>query len=323
MSVDLTVLTPAAPNRKPRIEMIFNRLALNYKRHPNINFEFVIVDDSLNAEYRELSQSNWPFAVKYISLPLSEQYPNPSYMRNVGFRIAQGEIFTMIDADHWIHEDFIEGALEPYRNLPVVIDTTPSVLNTGFMIDTSKGNMWSVNSTNINNELILKSKYMVFKHAMNLTGINGPVLCNRVWLAAYPGKAFLDINGYDEQYTTGYSREDDDIYYRLKAYLTHVHTNSFAKFAGVHLWHPQAARSQALNELNKKYYSAVSPTNYVRNQKHRWGNFVSGSYSIIDGVERSFSEHEMWIEENMDIGAYTEVSDVPWKHFTELRNQYA
>lgn len=321
MNTNLTILTPAAPGRKPRIEMIFNRLALNARRHPNIKFEFVIVDDSLDTEYRELSQNDWPFDVKYISLPLEEPYPNPSYMRNVGFRIAEGEVFTMIDADHWIHEDFVQGALEPYKDRPAGMSgIPPSILNTGFMIDTSKGNMWPVNGVKINDELVIKSKSMTFKKAMDLSGINGPVLCNRVWLAAYPGQAFLDINGYDEHYVTGYSREDDDIYFRLRSYLMHVHTLSFKTFAGVHLWHPQGARNQAMNELNKQYYNEVAPANYTRNITHEWGKFVESSYSIIDGVERNFVDHEFWIRDNTPVDAY--ILNKPWKDFKELRSQF-
>lgn len=304
----LSVVTPAAPKRMARIAMIFNRLNLNAKRHPDIKFEFIIVDDSLDQEYMALATREWRFPVKYVNLPLTEPYPNPSYMRNVGFRIAAGTVFTMIDADHWVHEDFVEGALEPFKVGPV--------LNTGFMIDTSKGNKFQ---PSINDQLINGSEFLSFSECMDMCGIKGPVAWQKVWLAAYPSDKFLSINGYDEHYTTGYSREDDDIYFRLAHVCDGIYNQSFNKFAGVHLWHPQGARNDAKNALNRSYYDRIKPQDAVRNQEHEWGKFVEGSLSLIDGVERDFNSHEQWIEENGRVEAYLDKEDRPWKDFAELQ----
>lgn len=618
----ISIVTPAAPNRYERINMIFQRLELNKQRHPNIEFEYIIVDDSLNSEYKDLSQQNWSFRVKYINLPLTEPYPNPAYMRNVGFRIAQGNIFSMIDADHFVHEDFVKGILEaPYP-----------CLNTGFMIDTSKGVNWITSfGPKINQTLIDEASSARFEDCMKLCGIKGPVKWAKVWLASYPADTFLSINGYDEKYTRGYcydktaevltkngyklikdvdideevwtlnpsthqgewqavqkkyeynyngemyrfknllmdlsvtpdhkmwiknkewqhikakdikvpqdyrksqlcpsirisaetnfnktiidntqkdfvkliayyiseghcrknqiqiskdpnvfpvlyedikntihnlgyktscsnhtiticnnilsenigktcgigskmkqipdiiwnlepiyqnifvktllscdgdkenrysttskklyhqlqrlcvqcgfwisenkskdetekwnkcyilkisersevklrtgqittyhyndkiycltvpnhiilvksngkvcysgqSREDDDIYYRLASKMK-IYQDNFNTFAGVHLWHPQAARNQAKNELNKQYFASISPGNAERNKNQEWGKFVSGSYSIIDGRERSFSEHEQWIRDNHD-RVLPYVGSLPWQDFEELQ----
>jgi hypothetical protein len=307
--MDLSIVTPAAPKRKPRIASMFNRLKLNAQRHPEIKFEFIIVDDSLDQEYQWLASQDWGFPVKYISLPLTEPYPNPSYMRNVGFRVAEGVIFTMLDADHWVHEDFVVGALDPFKVEPV--------LNTGFMIDTSKGNKFHPHKTN---ELLINSAdYMLFDQCMFECGIKGPVEWRKVWLAAYPAEKFLSINGYDEKYVAGYSREDDDIYYRLASVCTGIYNMSFKTFAGVHLWHPQAARSDAKNEANRKYYAHAQFGDAVRNKGHQWGKFVRGSFSIINGIRREHVDHEDWITTNNPRISQTWLGDEPWDNFTDLQ----
>lgn len=305
----LSIITPAAPKRKQRIASIFHRLNLNATRNPDIEFGFVIVDDSLDQEYLGLAQMNWKFPVKYIHLPLTEPYPNPSYMRNVAFRVATGEIFTMIDADHWVHEDFVRGAVEPFL--------ADRVLNTGFMIDTSKGQNPDVQASNA--FLLNRCGDLQFALAMRQCGINGPVECSRVWLAAYPGDVILNINGYDEQYTAGYSREDDDIYYRL-ATLLPIHKGAYKTFCGVHLWHPQAARSEDKNRLNREYYDRMNPRTATRNLNHSWGKFVEGASSFMGGVKRDHKEHETWIVQNNTRAHTCYVSEEPWKDFEDLRS---
>jgi len=314
--MDLSIITPAAPKRKPRIASLFNRLQLNAERNPDIKFEFIIVDDSMDQQYKDLATAeHWKFPIKYIHLPLTEPYPNPAYMRNVGFRVAEGRVFTMIDADHWIHEDFILGALEPFRLEPV--------LNTGFMIDTSKGSNF-VHNGNINNELITNSSTMSFDDCMKICGIKGPIAWNKVWLAAYPAEKFLSINGYDEKYVTGYSREDDDIYYRLASVCSGVYNQGFANFAGVHLWHPQTARSDAKNQANRKYYDkAMNSLSTDRNVDHEWGKFVLGATSIIDGVVRGFHSHENYVQNLGRVPGYNTHGNQPWKDFADLQDAVA
>lgn len=303
--MNLSIITPAAPRRFDRIEMIFKRLELNAARHPSITFEFVIVDDSLNQEYLELSQRQWNFPVKYINLPLTEQYPNPAYVRNVGFRIAEGEIFTMIDADHWVHEDFIEGAI-----------ACPDKLNTGYMIDTSKGsNFQNIHEIEkANQKLIAQAEGLSFSECMQITGLNGPKAWNKVWLASYPAEVLLSINGYDEKYVAGYSREDDDIYYRLSNCVP-IDNGHYETFCGVHLWHPQAARQEAKNVLNRNYYNSADPSDTVRNLNHEWGKFVQGSFSIINGKKMEYDEHEEYVAKLIRVSPY--ISD-PWINFQAL-----
>ncbi len=318
---DLSIIVPAAPGRYDRIESIFKRLKLNKSRRGQINFELVLVDNSKNQEYQKLARHyEMYYTVKYISLPFSHPYPNPSYMRNVGFRIATGEIFTMIDADHWVSEDFIEGVLEPFYDKPENVTGLPAfVLNTGFMIDTSKGNAGE-NVTRVNDSLIAGSDFMTFADAMATCGIRGPVESNRVWLASYPAETFLAINGYDERYVTGYSREDDDIYYRLASRLP-IHAGSYSTFAGVHLWHPQGARNQDLNTLNRKYYDSINPADAVRNKDHEWGKMIIGGFSIIQCEKRSFVEHEKWIEKQNIVSAY--IKSQPWFNFEAIGSKFA
>lgn len=299
--MDLSIITPAAPHRYSRIRSMCDRLILNKVNNPKIDFEFILVDTSVNEEYLPLYKFyHTHLKFKYIFLPISHQYPNPSYIRNVGFRIAQGKVFTMLDADHWVHEDFIYGATE-------IKDK--DVLNTGFMIDTSK----CVNH-NIHEDVI---KYMLqnaswvkFNKITSLLGIEHRK-CARVWLAAYPANKIFEMNGYDEKYCLGYSTEDDDLYYRLAAQIP-IYKDSWKTFAGLHIWHPQNARKD--NSVNKQYYHSTDPKNFVRNKNHEWGKLVQGGHTIIENNKLLFNDHEEWIKNNIAIPTYIS----PWNDFNNL-----
>jgi hypothetical protein len=153
---------------------------------------------------------------------------------------------------------------------------------------------------------------------MELTGINGPQKWQKVWLASYPSNTFLSINGYDEKYTMGYSREDDDIYYRLASKLP-VYYDNFTSFCGVHLWHEQSARNDLKNALNRNYYNKANPNDAIRNIDHEWGKFVAGSTSEINGIKRDFLSHEEYVESLGRVKSYT--GSKPWNDFQQLQRK--
>ena len=339
MGLALSIVTPAAAGRHQRINAVLNRLELNAERNPAQRFEFILVDNSVDQEYLDLAcSSTWSFPIKYIFLPSADDYLNPALARNIGFRVAEGEVFTMIDADHWVHEDFIVGAIESQK--------VRSCLNIGFMIDTSergrfKGTkgpirpwpyriMWAIASRTGNNRfllirwlnqrLIATSRTLSFSKCMELTGINGPQPWNKVWLLSYPARTFFQIGGYDELYLRGYGREDDDLFVRLKRILP-VQNTSMA-FSGVHLWHPQSARDSSAGNANKAYFEEISAKDPIRNRGHEWGKFIDGAFSILDEQKRGFLEHEQWIADKFIDGKerpqYCQSS--PWDDVVHLKS---
>ncbi len=341
MTPQLSIVTPAAGGRYQRIKAVLSRLELNAKRHQKtLPFEFILVDNSEDQEYRALATSAfWSFPIKYVFLPSggTNTYVNPAFPRNVGFRVAEGKVFTMIDADHWVHEDFVLGALESQVDRPC--------LKIGFMIDTSgrgqfgntKGSvsgfhyrtMWALASRVsslrpwlirlINQNLMLASETMSFSECMGITGISGPQPWDQVWLISYPANAFFHIGGYDEQYLKGYGREDDDIFHRLRNTLPI--DNSSMAFSGVHLWHPQQARNSTAENPNDQYFSRRSSLSITRNQGHEWGKLTKGAFSILGGKRRGFLEHEQWIAEHFAANENRPdyLNSSPWRDSRHLK----
>ena len=321
---DLSIITPAAPNRLQRVVSLANRFLFNKKQHPEVSFEWILVDDSLNRQYEALARAFMKdLNIKYIHLPLDIDYPNPAYMRNCGFRIAEGKVFCLCDVDWFLSENFVIGATQEIGKR--------KVLNTGYMIDTSKGFDGSIAGIPVINEnipIIVKIKEfnnwaMNGAHSISIEqvykqgNIQPPKECNAVWMWSVDRESFLSINGYDEYYCFGkYSREDDDLYFRLKSLLP-IHRSDFMKFCGVHLWHSQAARGDNANRINREYFDRqCNPVREaVRNKTHEWGKLVENGFSIINETYQTFYSHELWISDNIRIHTYNKA----WKNFDELR----
>jgi len=319
----LSVVIPAAPGRFDRVQSLLERFTLNKEKHSEISFELILIDDSLNQQYliicKELSQT---LNIKYINIPLNIDYPNPAYMRNCGFRIAEGKVFCLCDVDWFVSENFISGAVKEIQKR--------KVLNTGYMIDTSKGFDGSIaGAPTVNENHPLITQLIMFnqwamRNATKLEiaevykvgNIPPPKEGNAVWLWSVDRDSFLSINGYDEFYCYGkYSREDDDLYIRLQSLLP-TYKSDFADFCGVHLFHQQPARGDKRNQINRDYFNKVcNPVkNIKRNLRHEWGKLTQDSFSIINGANKTFNSHELWINEKIGLPIYKK----SWSGFGEL-----
>lgn len=311
----LSICIPVAPNRTERIKTMISRLSLNKKLHPEVPFEVIIVDGGATDDLKEICMAaRAHLNLKYVFLPLYE-FVNPAYPRNVGFRIAEGEIFTMLDADYWVGENFVAGAVAPFVNSDKM-----NVINNGYVLDTSENNRGGVAVAEQINSALLDPQNLkkTILSLYDVCKIPKPKEPRHIWLWSAPRKNFMQIRGYDEQYVVGgWCREDDDLFYRLVESGLTRHKKDFEQFCCLHMWHPQNARANP--SVNRKYYESVSPKHYIRNENHPFGKMLIGSYTNINGKIRDFYETEKWIagrfgEDSSYIGCE------PWESCNEIKN---
>lgn len=308
----LSICIPVAPNRTQRVKAILSRLSLNKYTTPDVPFEVIIVDGGATDNLKEIClTARAHLDMKYVYLPLYE-FVNPAYPRNVGFRIAEGEIFTMLDADYWVGENFVKGATAPFR------DGAREVINNGYVLDTSENQRGGVVTAEQINEALLDPANLK-KNILSLYDVcQIPVPCppRYIWLWSAPRASFVAINGYDEQYCKGWGREDDDMFYRFMATGLTRCKDHYDHFCCLHLWHEQR-RGVATNH---EYYKRVSDplTEPVRNAGRPWGRMITGGYSDIQGRVRDVWQHEAWIAEHLpDLETYED--DPCWDSLEEIR----
>ena len=319
MKYDLSIVTPAAPGRLKRVESLINRLVLNKKTHPNIKFELILIENHINKEYKEICTSNKNLDIKYICVPIDHsiyKYPNPAYMRNCAFRLAEGEYFCLCDVDWYLSENFIKGA----------INCQNSDLNVGYVIDSSKGfhagiagipvvdesNPIIKNIIKYNNCIMENSSSLLIDDAYKMGNIPRPSIPSAVWMWSTNRSNFLYIHGYDEKFCKlGYGCEDDSLFYRLSN-LCKLNKNNYMEMCGIHLHHSQSARGSS--QKTKEHLQATRYTP-IQNILHEWGKLTKDSLIIMNNQEFNFNEIESWIESNIkDLHPYK----YSWENFGEL-----
>ncbi|MCK5610057.1 glycosyltransferase family 2 protein [Candidatus Pacearchaeota archaeon] len=309
----LSICVPVVPNRTERIKTMISRLSLNKKLHPEIPFELIIVDGGATDDLKEICMAaRAHLNLKYVFLPLYE-FVNPAYPRNVGFRIAEGEIFTMLDADYWVGEHFVAGAVAPFLR-----SGKRDMINNGYVLDTSENNRGGVSAAKQINEALLDPQNLkkTILSLYDICQIPKPKEPRHIWLWAAPRAKFVEIRGYDEQYCKGWGREDDDIFYRFNAAGLIRERSDFNEFCCLHLWHKQS-RTVATNHT---YYKSVSDpvTEPVRNQGRCWGRMLRGGYVNIKGRVYNAAEMEAWIAQNLpDLNSYQD--DPEWVTLDDIR----
>ena len=309
----LSICVPVAPGRTERVKTMISRLSLNKKLHPEVPFELIIVDGGATDDLKRICEvATLHLDIKYVFLPIYE-FINPAYPRNVGFRIAEGKIFTMLDADYWVGEHFIEGAVAPFLNGDL------DVINNGYVIDTSENNRGGqgvaeqINGALLDPQNIKKTILSLYE----VCHIPRPREPKHIWLWSAPRSTFVSINGYDENYCKGWGREDDDMFDRFIAKGLRREKSHFEKFCCLHMWHPQ--RRQV--STNHSYYKEVGspPMEPVRNVGRRWGRMLQGGYALIKGSVYDSEQLENWIAENLpDLETYQDAPE--WLTVDEIRS---
>lgn len=307
----LSICVPVAPGRTERVKTIISRLSLNKRQHPGIPFELIVVDGGATDELKQIcAAARAHLDVKYVFLPIYE-FMNPAYPRNVGFRVAEGEIFTMLDADYWVGENFIQGAVAPFLE-------GKQVINNGYVLDTSENRRGGqASAEDINGALLdpnnLKKTILSIYEVCQIPAPKEP---KHIWLWAAPRANFVGMRGYDEEYCKGWGREDDDLFYRLMATGLERERSYFNQFCCLHLWHKQS-RTVATNHA---YYTSVSDPviEATRNIGRLWGRMLQGGYVDIKGRVYDAWEIEDWIAENLpDLDTYQD--DPQWLSVDDIR----
>ena len=311
----ISIVVPTIPGRTERINAMLSRLSIAISRQPDIPTEIIIVDGGSTDELENICKKYGEYLdIKYVYLPIGK-FVNAAYPRNVGFRLAKGEIISMLDADYWPSEDLISGIFEPYA------DGSRDVINNGYVIDTSKGKVKPdqevadalLHMNNWDKQILGIYDYLELKRPHEED--------NHIWLWAAPKKNILQMGGYDEKFVCGYSREDDSFFYRLMKSGLKRHKKSRSEFCCLHLWHPASQRNDSLNALNRKYYEQMggnNPTPIERNTDHEWGKFIKDSFTYINGNVRDAIETEEWISDNTAAPAYEDV----WEDIEDLKTSY-
>jgi glycosyltransferase involved in cell wall biosynthesis len=235
--------------------------------------------------------------LKYIYIPIGE-FINAAYPRNCGFRIAEGEIITMLDADYWPGEHFIEGCVAPF------MDGSRDIINNGYVIDTNKTQLGVQHVESINNYLMSdQGVTSQILSAFEKMKIPGPKPASHIWLWSAPRLHIFEMNGYDEKFIGSYRKEDDSFFYRLMNKGLQRHNQEYKTFNCLHLYHPAAQRTDPNNANNDKYFAtmgAKNPTKIIRNEDREWGKLIKYSFSIINGQTLECEQHEKWINDNND-----------------------
>lgn len=308
----LSICVPVAPGRTQRIKAMLSRLSLNKRVHDDVPFEVIIVDGGATDDLREICMAaRAHLDLKYVFLPLYE-FVNPAYPRNVGFRLAEGEILTMLDADYWVGEDFVAGAVAPF------FGGARDVINNGYVLDTSENRRGGrARAEEINEALMANSSLnRRILDIFEICQIPKPVPPRHIWLWAAPRSTFVEIRGYDEKYCKGWGREDDDMFFRFEAAGLTRCKDWYESFCCLHMWHEQR-RGVATNH---EYFQGVcKPVREpVRNVGRPWGRMLLGGYSDVQGTVRDAWEHEEWIAANLpDLETYVE--DPAWASLDDMR----
>jgi glycosyltransferase involved in cell wall biosynthesis len=95
--------------RTHELEKLFDSLAAQHFK----SFEVIIVDQNGDGRLAPLCVRQWPFAVRRISVP---DVRGLSRGRNIGWRVAEGELVLFPDDDCWYPPDFLARAVGLLRS---------------------------------------------------------------------------------------------------------------------------------------------------------------------------------------------------------------
>jgi glycosyltransferase involved in cell wall biosynthesis len=264
-------------HRIPHLKAFLRRVELNKIRNPGIDFECIVLDGNSpdgTREYMEGYLDDAPFKLRYIFVPFSG-WTNPSLPRNICLRHAIGETCCTTDADHWISEDFIHYAIEPYKK------GISNALNFAMVWDSSESQAFK---PLVVNEFLLHER--VCSEASILEMYDQFKIPKREpksgWIVAYPREAAIEAGGYDEDFAgKNWARDEDWWVLALQEVGLVDYKKDFLNFAAIHLWHEVAnmnvqrssARNHKIFEEKKKKIGEV----VAKNRTKKWGTAPLGT----------------------------------------------
>jgi glycosyltransferase involved in cell wall biosynthesis len=215
-----------------------------------------------------------PFKLRYIFVPFN-RWTNPSLPRNICLRHAIGEVCCTTDADHWISEDFIYYALEPYR------EGVDNALNFAIVWDSSESTAFKPTRVNefLLHEKVCREANILEMYDQFKIPIRSP---KSGWIVAYPREAAIEAGGYDEDFAgKNWARDEDWWVYALREVGLQDYKACYEDFSAIHLWHGVAhmnmarnsARNHKIFEEKLKNIEAV----VARNRAGKWGTAPFGT----------------------------------------------
>ena len=262
-------------NRAVHTKAILPRFELNAKRHPNINFELIILDGGSNDETQrvvyEFMDRN-TVKVKYIYVGFGK-WINPSLPRNIALRHVNGRIICVTDADHWVGENFVSGAYRAFEDmsddkisLAMVWDTCESQFMSPAKINKKLLHPNMANHTNI------LELYDIFQIPQRKP--------KSAWIISFPRIVVPLIGGYCEDFKGQQWGRDEDIFLLMAQELLETTTAYHKEFAALHLCHSveQFGIKRDVQHNHKIFTmkKGILSLTITENRLHDWGRIPLG-----------------------------------------------
>ncbi len=258
--MQLSILTPSF-NRSDLLHYGLSSIAKQeYVINNKNNMEVIILDDGYDdgktkkvAEaYKDKLNINYVFTGERHRI--KPMWRMPGFAINIGSKIAKGNLLMINDAEMFHSDSLIQRSIEPF----ISCDYKCKLMVIPHGIDDLSSSI--LNKVKQYDDGIFRNEYL------NM----GPALNTRMPFTMTIRKSdFIDIGGYDEDFT-GMSMDDDDITDRLLQYgceYKYIYANT------IHLYHDRALSSYINNGnavVNQTIYRNKKGILY-RNQNKEWG----------------------------------------------------
>jgi len=221
-------------------------------------FETILLNDGIPDETEELGKEfKEKLNIKYIftgqrNLPGSMIWRVPGYTLNIGVKQSTGNIIVFCCAEMFHLNNTIEMITSIYThpNTDKVLAIPKAKDDSGEFLKYLEATSGSVNME-------------VYDKQPPLINVKFP------FFLAMKKKEFMDIGGYDEDFT-GTDYDDEDLVTRLLDNgCSHVETSALV----IHLWHPRLTMTKERMprfEHNKKLYEQRKGV-VIRNEGREWG----------------------------------------------------
>lgn len=167
-------LVVATLGRTEELRKLFDSLA----GQDRSDFEVIVVDQNSDDRLQPLSEQNWPFQLQRIHTPNARGL---SRARNVGWKVARGELVIFPDDDCWYPPWFLS------RGVQLIAAAKADVL-TGRAADEAGND--------------INGKYSPVPHAVNRSNV---WISGIEWVMLFRKNVLLAVNGFDEDIGVGAS----------------------------------------------------------------------------------------------------------------------
>lgn len=245
------------PSFKREHLLKWNLLSLAKQKLPD-DYEIIVLNDGVHDKTEQLcKQYSDRLNIKYIftghrNLDGKLEWRVPGFVINIGVKQSTGDIILLCCAEIFHMNDSIRLLTDIYKD---------QTNNKALAIPYGKDD----NGTFLNSiiKAVGKADMLIYERQPPLINVKFP------FFLAMTKKVFIDIGGYDEDFT-GTDYDDSDLIERLLGNgCYHVETRASV----IHLWHPRLTMTQdriPRFERNKKLYEERQGI-IIRNSDREWG----------------------------------------------------